>query len=284
MISEFVKVLVKLEKRDVLQLLRQSNSAVMLNHSLMADSLSVLANCTALNESDGVELLDVYKSRFCWSLAYQHYRRAFEGWSKVGQRLHHPNISAIICSLARCLRETGERKKAIKILEAVVSAAKNEAMKNNKREGFQDTIHILSNTVEFFPLKTKATRLSRLAWSNTYDEQINALCLWSLAVYRIEENPNERERIHALNLLHTSAECLHKALKYSDCKDRSACLEMLRCIEAEAQELFEPIKSANDEGDVNGLDEGFEHKDPVNNLKKRLETAARQIQGRFVSA
>ena len=283
MISEFVKALTRLEKRDVLRLFKEDNGAIMLNHSIIADSLGVLANCTAMNERTDVELMAVHNSTAIWSLAYHHYRHAFEGWSRVGQCLDHPNVSAIVCGLARCLRETGERAKAIKILEAVVSARKARALKTGKTIGRHDGVSPPPDTtVTFLPPRNHGSSLPAGTLSSVDDEQINALCLWSLAIYRVEDNPTERERIHALNLLHLSAESLRRALKQEDLQDNTACLEMLRCVEAEARELFQPVKDADDEVEQKELLELLDS--PVHNLTKRLELAARQVQGRFVSA
>jgi hypothetical protein len=284
MITEFVKALTKLETRDVLRLFRQDNGARMLNHSIIADSLGVLANCTALNETTGVEHTTLNKSSLMWSRACHHYRQAFEGWSKVGQRLHHPNISAIVCGLARCLRETGERTKAIKILEAVVTARKSESLKKAREVGGSGLPYSPSDTVTFLPPKTHGSTVSMGTWSTIDDEQINALCLWSLAIYRVEENPTERERIYALNLLHLSAESLRRALKDKDLSDNAAPLEMLRCVEAEARELFQPVQDADYEIERKELLESDLLHNPVQNLTKRLEMTARRLQGRFVSA
>ena len=286
MLAEFVKALLKLEKRDVLRLLRKNNSAVMLNHSVIADSLGVLANCAALNERAGVELLAVHNSNLCWSLACQYYRRAFEGWSKVGQTLHHPNTSALACGLARCLRETGESKKAIRILETVVSARQKEATRKKGKKKLRVTANDVSDLVRFLPPRTQKNALSSRAWSTIDDAQINALCLWSLAIYRVEENPDEPERIHALKLLHSSAEGLRNALKETDTTSSAACWEMLRCVEGEARELFQPLKAADADSAGKGSEDSDDdaQKNLVHNFKKRLERTARQIQGRFVSA
>jgi hypothetical protein len=289
MIAEFAKHLLRLQGRDIFPFFHESNSALMLNHCMIADSLAVLANCIDFDEGEGVELLAGNNAGFFWSMACDHYRRALEGWSRAGQGLHQANISAVACSIARCLRETGNLRKAVKILTTVVSARNVEGsqvlncspLPNNAGREIVDS-------VSFLPPRGKITSFSAGSSSSSRNNQIQALCLWSLAVYQVEESPGERQRIHALNLLHSSADCLRLSSStgsYTDDETKRLSLQMLKCIEDEARELFNPLAKVDDFNDLHGpKDHSDDDCKGVGDLEKRLTEATSRFQGRSVPA
>ena len=118
--------------RQFLEHLGQNHPITLLNHSLVADSFMVLANCLSASEikmgtnkqADATNNYSRSKaglsSRTFWSLAFSHYDIALRGWILI-ESLIHPNAASITFSIARCLRELGKLNKAIKILETLAS-------------------------------------------------------------------------------------------------------------------------------------------------------------------
>eukprot|EP00541_Cyclophora_tenuis_P011605 CAMPEP_0116542046 /NCGR_PEP_ID=MMETSP0397-20121206/806_1 /TAXON_ID=216820 /ORGANISM="Cyclophora tenuis, Strain ECT3854" /LENGTH=403 /DNA_ID=CAMNT_0004066027 /DNA_START=129 /DNA_END=1340 /DNA_ORIENTATION=- len=284
MLEEFTKALQRLMGRPFVRLLDANNSVLLLNHTILGDASAVLANCLGFVEQ-GQERSSSY-----WCLSYQSYRRAFEGWASQGQSLGHPNISTVACGIARCLRERGEIGKAIKILTTVLSARKG---------GFRATTttrkKVKTKTASPFPMVTYMppnnrgrNALSSVAWTLADDHQVNALCLWSLAVYSVEMNPSERGRIRALSLLHDSADAIRKAIEEANrsSSQQAELKDMMVRVESEAKELFQPLQAAEDESvrqqtkALRGESDG----NPMNDFRRRLEETARRIHGRFVSA
>jgi hypothetical protein len=124
--------------RYFLDLLGPEHSMWLLNHSLVADTFSVLANCLSASENRAENYTesmyvgggaagrtnngnrDSGSSLYYWSLAYTNFEVAFKGWTKI-EPLSHPNSACAAYSLARCLRELGRGDDALKILELVAS-------------------------------------------------------------------------------------------------------------------------------------------------------------------
>ena len=69
-------------------------------------------------------------------------------------------------------------------------------------------------------------------------------CLWMMAALTVEQSPDERGRMRALNLLHSASKALRRVLGRTEGMDdvtRRTCLELYECVEEEARLLFEPI-------------------------------------------
>jgi hypothetical protein len=269
MLDAFATTLRQLIKREYLQVLDGAQDFVSLNYCMLGDSLCVLANCISLTEHNGnKQTTRPSTSLRYWAEACQEYRTALEGWTRVGLALNHPNVAMVCCGIARCLRELGEQDRAIQILSTVLSARKSDPLyaKDSVRAGEKRSASLFRDKSQFLPCVAfvpPAIRHSRdplEARLTVGLEQSTALSLWSMAAYTVESSPDERGRIRALSLLHASSEALQSALKRLDGvesleHDRTTCLEMLRVIEDEARQLYEPIQPmGNARGVVTALD------------------------------
>ena len=157
--------------RDFLEHLGRKHPITLLNHSLVADSFLVLANCISASE----EKLDIDKpanaathrgrssarqsSRSFWSLAHSHYDIALRGWISV-ESLIHPNAASITFSIARCLRELGRLQQAVKLLETLASC-----LEQNLDDQLDDQT-ILT--------KTKATRATKISKTKSDEKSLPA--------------------------------------------------------------------------------------------------------------
>eukprot|EP00536_Pseudo-nitzschia_multiseries_P000691 jgi/Psemu1/233922/estExt_Genewise1.C_80180 len=121
--------------RDFLKFLGRNHRITLLNHSLVADSFSVLANCLSasveVNSNNNVGSFDSSRSingtpsQYYWALAHSQYDIALRGWIRV-ESLIHPNAACVAFSIARCLRELGKTKQAIKLLETLASCLEQQ--------------------------------------------------------------------------------------------------------------------------------------------------------------
>ena len=265
MLRSFTTLLEELLDRDYAQLFGGENEILLVNHCLVGDSFSVLANCLQLSETyrERKEVSSLCcDSKTYWSTAFRHYRLSFEGWTRKGYDLSHPNVSGVACSMARCLRELGETEKASLILTSVVGATSRkdeipivvEAEDENENHSLQETI--------FLPREASSAIRSRAC-----AQEATALRLWYMAAYAVESCPDERGRIRALSLLHASSETLQERLKEAEStSDKSTivrAIELLECVEDEARALFAPLDAMREEsrprielrieeGDANG--------------------------------
>jgi hypothetical protein len=110
---------------DFLQLFGSDNDITLINHCLLGDTLSVLANYLRLIETGMDARKDLSASLTCntyLSAGCQHCLLAFEGCTRRKCGLTHPNVTAIACTIARCLREVGNVDISIQILSSVVGA------------------------------------------------------------------------------------------------------------------------------------------------------------------
>ena len=262
MLQSFASLFEELIGRDFLQGFGDDNEVLLVNHCLVGDSYSVLANCVRLSETGrvGRKLSASCISDAYWSAACQHYRLAFEGWTRKGYELSHPNVSAVACSVARCLRELGETDKATRILTSVVSATSGVSSDNEELltpgDTPEDTDNVALPVISFLPRGISPALLK----STGVAEISKALNLWYLAAYAVESNQDERGRIRALSLLHASSEALERALneneKIEEALASDYCLEMLQCVEDEARELFAPLDVIEeDQRQIEVLDE-----------------------------
>lgn len=153
-----------------------------------------------------------------------------KGWVKL-QGLRHPNVPATVCGMARCLRELGRRDEAFKLLSSVVRSRRHQEAERQ----------IVISDVEVTVLAFEPLRYGGY-WHSisnrvklSYDQSI-ALCLWSMAIYIVEENPDEGGQIRALDLLHASADALRHGLEVGGSE---YCSEMLAIIQNEERRLLD---------------------------------------------
>lgn len=246
MIKAFAATFHEELSRKFLSLIGPNHKITLLNHSLVADSFSVLANCLSAGEAEK----SLQKSSpsasghlYYWSLAYTHYQQALRGWVKVGT-LAHPNAASAAYSVARSLRELGRLDQALKILGALVSSLQQHC---TSAEDEDDSLA----TLTFLPPRSNyATRAeSTFPLPACRKEQSLVLCLWMMAVLTVDQSPDERGRIRALSLLHSASDALRRVLGhpdhvYNDMDEltRRVCFELYECVEQEARDLFEPLQ------------------------------------------
>lgn len=165
-----------------------------------------------------------------WLMAAECYKFSLKGWIRI-HGIHHPNIPATACCLARCLRELGKTNDAIEVLSNTISLWRRDS------PDFINMCKIPQHNIpgaEFRLLRLK----SRM---NVAKEEALALSLWLMSMFFVEIFPNERGRIRALSLLQACSEALQEALKNARHFDNLIgvrCAEMLRIVEDEAKQLF----------------------------------------------
>jgi tetratricopeptide (TPR) repeat protein len=247
MIKSFTMMLNAELSRDFLNLIGPENRIALLNHSLVADSFAVLANC--ISAGRGRLSLDRNGSHYYWSLAYMHYQISLKGWTKV-ESLSHPNAASAAYSIARCLREFGRLDQALKILNLLVSSLKNSIDCDTSLSGKSNLPKNLDNSFGSFTFLSPRSLQGRskethFSISNFRKEQSLVLCLWMMAILTVDQSPDERGRIRALSLLHGASDTLRSLLRRSNIMDISTkrvCFELYESVEEEARNLFEPIR------------------------------------------
>ena len=261
---------------------------LLMNHCYLADSISVLANCVGASETlFGVSPDARNSSKYYWQAAYVHYETAFKGFLRSKSSLSDDSVVSVAYGVARCLRELGYREKALQILSSLVSAlgqqeAKLGSIRNykqvhrherDKERGIGDQNEEEPNSISlsFVPNLGGASRSLLLTQSNRRRgrrEQSMALCLWLMAIFSVEEHPNERGRMRALSLLHAASEALQRvvthpskppvshrtgssravtkstSLGWRPLSYQETCMELLLRIEREAKDLLEPLEVA----------------------------------------
>ena len=262
--------------RDFLKLLGPDNRIRLLNHSLVADSFSVLANCLSASEEIENKIPgsktkptssedDTAISRYFWSMAYSQYDLALRGWTKV-ESLIHPNAASITLSIARCLRELGKLNQALRILETLVSCMEqkvdeilatatvasfgsdqNSIQMNHYRSSSSSMDRLTFISRRHVPISHFASASPSLEVITCEREQTTVLCLWMMAVLTVEQNPDEGGRCRALSLLHTASLTLQRALNmpdnYLDDRTHMVFLDLYDQIEGEALDIFEPLEA-----------------------------------------
>ena len=264
--------------REFLEHLGSKHPIALLNHSLVADSFLVLANCL----SSGEEMEESKEpgsarrnrersnsgspqSRYFWSLALSQYDLALRGWISI-ESIIHPNAASVTFSIARCLRELGKLKQALKLLETLASCLERkldeeilETKKKSKNSSttFSPVKGGRESSSNGRPSFISPRRLSSGSASSARDvtstescerEQTAAVCFWMMAVLTAELNPDELGRNRALSLLHTASLTLqrvlskHKSGNRLDDQTYQVCLDLYEQIEGEALDLFEPLE------------------------------------------
>jgi hypothetical protein len=277
MLRSFVEVLERNLSRDFLHVLEEvykggSVDIKLVNHCLLADALSVTANCVSVSETlFGSSRDSSARSRCYWQWAYKHYETAFKGWTNNNRSSSDENVVSAAYGLARCLRELGKRHVSVQILSSVVSAldsrdkgpAKDHQKAYGQEEGGainqKDDVHYGAPSISFLPHR-KTASVGFFSAENRQGrgkrEISMALCLWLMSVLSVEENPNERGRVRALSLLHAASETLQNVLS-----DKAEALhaqstmdpndddsyqrpfhEIMLRIEQEAKDLLEPFQ------------------------------------------
>jgi hypothetical protein len=226
-LHDFASELLNQLSRRFLQKIPANHPARLLNHSLAADSLVVLANCLSAVQEKNIPTVKSKSTRrdkgtkgsvYYWSLAYKHYQHALRGWLQIGT-LSDPMAASTTYSCARCLRELGMLDQALTLLNTLSSTMK-ETM----------------TMTEENPASPDACRRT----------QIFVLGLWLTATLTVEQSPDERGRMRALSLLHAASNALRHVLRYMDDMDEAArvvFLDLYECIEDEACVLFDPLRS-----------------------------------------
>jgi hypothetical protein len=225
------------------------------NHSLVGDACSVLANCLSAGEkvdtsSKTKQPNDGNGSRYYWALAYSHYELVLKGWTKI-ESISHPNAAAAAYSVARCLRELGLIDQALTILEKLASCMQlkqdSREAAGRLKEGTTKKTNISTFPAGIIPLLPRRGNVQDFTSSPRFicqHEQSSVLCLWMIAILTIEQSPDERGRNRALSLLHTASLTLQRTLRNPDLDDqtRMVCLDLYDKVESEALDLFEPIE------------------------------------------
>jgi len=262
--------------RNFPKLLGSDHRICLLNHSLVADSFSVLANCLSASEEINSKISrsknnyifnehDTATSLYFWSLAYSQYDIALRGWTKV-ESLIHPNAASVALSIARCLRELGNLTQALRILETLCScleqkldemsaAPKTTALSSSDHNSIRmDHYQLSSSPIYKLPFISRRHATiydfdspSPLHQVITFErEQTIVLCLWTIAILTVERSPDERGRIRALSLLHTASLTIQRALtttdNFLDDQTRMVFLDLYEKIEGEALAIFEPLE------------------------------------------
>lgn len=232
----------------MLTVLGRKHPMSLLFDNFLGDSLSVLGICLefeSLNicsedSKDSVNERLNGESKLVWMVAGEYYRTALKGWTK-SNGMRHPNVPSTACGLARCLRELGRRKEALKVLSSVI-ASRHNAERHQKYKLHEALVPV--------PLTIKPPTLSggwhtMVSIHSRYSHSI-AICLWSMAVYVVEETPDENGRMRAQKLLHTAIEEIQGSIDAQlKCKEKSIdnrCNELLLILENEANNLFSTYK------------------------------------------
>ena len=246
---------------------RANNDILLCSHALLADSLTVLANCILTTENFiGVSSVAKNTSRYYWRKAFKHYEIAFKGNIQKKRKLDDAGVMSAAYGMARCLRELGKRRKALKILSSVVSALGRQVVKSGGSDGNgndDDSGARCEVSLSFLPYRD--TSLRRLCLTNNVayrprQDYSTALLLWLMAVVSVEDQQNERGRMRALSLLHAASETLRAGIANirQDANSRSnihpayggtlsydqICEELLSRVEEEAKDLLEPLADA----------------------------------------
>ena len=232
--------------RKFLSLVGPENRVKLFNHSLVADSYAVLANCISAGARNEQINSDTIGNSSYWSLAYIHYQYALKGWIKV-ETLSHPNAAATVYSIARCLREMGRVSEALKVLGLLTTCLQKPSRSNETDDEHNESYHIYEASTFLSPRSNgKATLKSGFPLSHFRKEQTLVLCLWMTAVLTVEDSPDERGRARALSLLHKASDTLRHLLEHASTMDEQSkrvCFELYDCVEQEARILFQPLQS-----------------------------------------
>lgn len=255
----FASLLQKQLNRDMVSLIGMDNEVVVANQCFVADTLSVLANCTAAAHFFLGSTSD--KSDDCgrsyWRMAYRHYELCYNSLA-ASKELDDPFVVRSLYGVARCLREFGEIENALKLLSFVVSFKSNvEGTPMPNPSDRPPTVTIEESKGEDDGIANKHSSLAPRflpisTWSNSgaYTNRISksmssALCLWLMSILSVDAKRDEEGRERAFGYLHAASlllqASLHNASDTSDDSTRAMCLRFLSMIEDEAEQISEPM-------------------------------------------
>lgn len=232
----------------MLTVLGRKHPMTLLFDNFLGDSLSVLGICLEFeshnicntNSEVRVDERLSGESKLVWMVAGEYYRTALKGWTEFNG-MRHPNVPSTACGLARCLRELSRRKEALKVLSSVI-ASRHSGGQYKKYNPYDGLVPI--------PLTVKPPALSG-GWQKMVSVQSRfchsiAICLWSMAVYVVEESPNENGRMRAQKLLQTAIEEIQSSVdvqvEYNEKSIDERGNELLIVLESEAKNLSSTYK------------------------------------------
>ena len=245
--------------REMVALVGADNEVVIANRCFVADTLSVLANCTASAHfflgtlSDGS---DDCGSQY-WRMAYRHYELCYTSLTATKQ-LDDPFVVRSLFGATRCLREFGQTENALKLLSFVVSfkcdveGRSNSdtsdgppaiALEESKADADGTTTTRCSRTPRFLPVSTMSPIGSD---ANFIPKSMSlALCLWFMSILSVDEKRDEEGREQAFGYLHAASvlieASIHNACDVCDDATRAMCIRFLSMIENEAEQISEPL-------------------------------------------
>jgi hypothetical protein len=244
LLREYVSLFRTQLGRDMVALVDNNDEIVLINHCFVADSLLVLANCLAAAKSllgSGPDTVGEDDARYV-KLAFAHYELAFNGLSSC-KGLDDPNTIKSAYGLARCLREFGETKKALRLLSLVITLTERNITAPEPRVASPPKVTSDSErpTTRFLPFSfSKLNSNDRRAAKHTS----SALCLWLMAVLSLDQATLEDGREQAFSYLHAASVSLQSALnavsRTDDEATKTMCIRFLAMIEDEAMKISEP--------------------------------------------
>ncbi|CAB9499461.1 expressed unknown protein [Seminavis robusta] len=271
MLEAFVKSFEEqLSRSQLLQLVgvdgdkNEPNDISNSSHFFQGHAYSVLANCVAAREKElglGTKNKSRTSSSF-WKAAFKHYEACFKGLLSNKRKLIDESVVTAALGMTRCLRDLGQRGKALHILSSIVSAFGREDVSssgsnyasaptddndNQEQQAISTVSFAMPGSIDrVFRTKRSVNSLERR-------KELMALCLWAMARYSVEQHKSERGRMRALSLLHSAAETLRPFAverttdKKAASTAKSNSRTLLLLIEEEAKNMLEPIADAVEE-------------------------------------
>ena len=251
MLKAFAKNMNDLLSRKIMSVISMSNPMRIIYFCFVGDSFSLLASIILRefdkhSESSSSESEKCLESDSAWATAGEHYKQALREWGKTRQ-VNHPDIMSTACSLARCLSELGRKREALRLLSSIIEPAK-EALdgKHFNRQHTKEASTIMCSTT---PYLNNVKREGCSHHDETNRVEMLAVCVWSMAVYTIEDRPNEEGRIRSMELLTEGIEILEKhGPKMIDNIKRT---ELLDLFKTEFRQMFEGEHVTNISGTEN---------------------------------
>jgi hypothetical protein len=242
--------------RDMVSVVGADNEIVLANQCFVADTLSVLANCTSAAYfflGSTSEESDV-NGRQYWSMAYRYYERCYNNLA-VTKNFDDPFLLRPLFGVARCLREFGETENALKLLSIVVSFRRNIDEKSNSDWSRTDTLEesqggddkIAKNHPNPAPRFLPVSTISNIGTEVELipKSMLSALCLWLMSILSVDQKGDEEGRERAFGYLHAASvllqDSLHKTSDICDDAARAMCIRFLSMIEDEAELISEPM-------------------------------------------
>lgn len=233
MLKTFARNMKFLSQRKMVSILQSGHPMKILNMSFLGDTYSVLACCLRheskfyakmfTKKSQQVQLCE--ESRAAWMLAGGYYKKSLRGWSRLNCS-YQCNVMSTVCSLARCLHEIERRKEAIKILYSIIRTCTEELNSTSvvrKYNGKMPREHIPAAKKE----NNRSMSSSITIQSEKSRKEHLATCMWTLAIYIVEENPNEEGRLSAIGLLQSAITLLTRD-EYERCESHKSLLDIIQ--------------------------------------------------------